>query len=172
MKENRRDFFNFFLNGGKQKKSNSWLPLPPYNQDKSLFEKFCKDCEKPCVKACEAICQKGILKIFDGIPYVDFSLEGCKLCGECAKACPNGVLEEESESHWNFEVCIDELQCLGYHKTMCYTCKEACQSVLGSQKAIDFIGMFYPVINKNCIGCGFCVGVCPTQAIVLKERKC
>lgn len=172
MRGNRRDFFNFILKGGNQREADSWLPLPPYNADKSLFEKFCKECQKPCVSACEAVCQKGILKVSEGIPYVDFSLEGCKLCGECARACPSGVLEEGSESYWNFEVCIEELRCLGYQKTLCYTCKEACQSVLGSTKAIDFVGMFYPVINQNCIGCGVCVGVCPTQAIVLKERKC
>ena len=170
MIEKRRDFFNFLLGNGKQKKT-SFFPFPPYNADRSLFEKFCMECQKYCIRACDKVCQKGILRDYSGIPTVDFDIDGCKLCGECAKECPHGVLKEENKSNWNFVVSIDELRCLGYQKTMCYTCKEVCQGVLGNQKAIEFVGVFYPIINENCIGCGFCVRVCPTKAIIIKEKN-
>ena len=73
-----------------------------------------------CIRACDKVCQKGILRDYNGIPTVDFDIDGCKLCGECAKECPHGVLKEDNKSNWNFVVSIDELRCLGYQKTMCY----------------------------------------------------
>ena len=68
-------------------------------------------------------------------------------------------------------VSIDELRCLGYQKTMCYTWKEVCQVVLGNQKELEFVGVFYPIINENCIGWGFCVRVCMRKDIIINEKN-
>jgi len=37
--------------------------------------------------------------------------------------------------------------------------------------AIEFLGLFKPSINDNCTSCGFCISYCPTNAIILKERR-
>ena len=57
---------------------------------------------------------------------------------------------------------IDKDKCLAWGKTMCFSCKDVCKD-----DAIDFFGMFNPVINDNCTHCNLCVEVCPSKAIVL-----
>lgn len=138
-----------------------------------------QDRQTPCVQVCKEIYNKenksGILKVTDNAVYIDFEKSGCKLCGECARSCQKNVLEEQlakiQNPHWNFIVKINELECLAYQKTLCYTCKDICHSVLGKENAIVFAGLFYPEIQKNCIGCGECVGACPTQAIILESYE-
>ncbi|AWI33770.1 4Fe-4S binding protein [Helicobacter apodemus] len=172
---NRREFFHSLLNYGKQKDENLFV-LPPYNFNRSLFYKFCQECQKDCVDACSRVCKEGIIKSNGKSVYVDFRVDGCKLCGECAIACPNGVLEVgeegwENRANWNVAIVIEENLCIAHQKTMCYTCKDICQSVLGISNAIEFIGLFYPKINQECIGCGMCIKSCPTNAIGIRERE-
>lgn len=181
---NRREFFTTLLKA----KSKGFMPLPPYNLERSLFSKFCVLCiqeakeqnaQVPCVQICDEIYKQehksGILKIKDNAVYIEFEQNGCNLCGECAKVCPKNVLEENlaysQNPHWNFIVKITEVACLAYQKTLCYVCKDICYSVLGQENAINFTGLFYPQIQKNCIGCGECISVCPTKAIVLESRE-
>ena len=80
---NRREFFHSLLNYGKQKDENLFV-LPPYNFNRSLFYKFCQECQKDCVDACSRVCKEGIIKSNGKSVYVDFRVDGCKLCGECA----------------------------------------------------------------------------------------
>ncbi len=50
---------------------------------------------------------------------------------------------------------------------MCFSCKDPCLS-----NAIEFLGMFRPSIKADlCTGCGFCVSVCPTQAVHYNHIK-
>jgi len=59
---------------------------------------------------------------------------------------------------------IDILKCLSWNKTMCFSCKEPCL-----EDAINFIGLFRPMLDESqCTRCGYCIGVCPTQAITIK----
>ena len=47
---------------------------------------------------------------------------------------------------------------------MCFSCKDPCLD-----DAIQFLGMFRPEIDENlCTSCGFCLKVCPTDAITLE----
>ncbi|CAM2780898.1 4Fe-4S binding protein [Helicobacter burdigaliensis] len=161
----RREIFNLFSKGSKKE----ICILPPYNEDRSLFDKFCKECDKACIKACEdssKLYQEGIIKEKEGMPYVDFTTRGCTLCQECAKVCEYDVLKVQENPNWNVKFSIDALKCLAYQKTMCFTCKDICQSITEKKDVILFTGMFYPVIEESCIGCGFCISACPTYAII------
>ncbi|MDD6056404.1 MAG: 4Fe-4S binding protein [Helicobacter sp.] len=170
MKQSRREFFLRF-----SRRKSGFLPLAPYNSNRSLFLEFCKTCkDKPCLESCTKALKKdsGILKFVENCVIVDFSECGCILCGECAKVCENGVLDsslaESGKANWNFKLKILD-SCLSYQKTMCFTCKDICASVLGRENAIKFYGMFYPEIMDNCINCGECVSVCPVKAITFAE---
>ncbi|PZT49054.1 hypothetical protein B6S12_00205 [Helicobacter valdiviensis] len=165
----RREIFSIFTSKNKKE----ILILPPYNNDRSLFDKICKECNQACKEACKVsskIYQEGIIWQKDGKPYIDFTTRGCTLCQECAKACEYDVLKVQEEPNWNIKFSIDVLKCLSHQKTMCFTCKDVCQSITGKKNVIAFVGMFYPKIEKDCIGCGFCVSACPTYAITWSER--
>ena len=127
-----------------------------------------------CKDICYSILGKNQAIAFSGLFYPEIQ-GNCIGCGECAKVCPKGVLEEESAKeqnpNWNFVVKINALTCLAYHKTLCCTCKDICYSILGKNQAIAFSGLFYPEIQGNCIGCGECIGACPARAIVLESKE-
>ncbi len=151
----RREFFSSLLQPIKQKKSETPLLRPPYYEDEEAFER-CRECEdKPCVEACE----EAIIVIKDGAPSLDFSESGCTFCDECAKVCEKEVLKVEAKKELP-KLQIDMLTCLAWQKTICSMCKDICDV-----RAIDFVGLFNPQITQECNGCGFCIGVCPTQAI-------
>ncbi len=132
---------------------------PPYYKDLDSFDKECIKCvDKPCI----TICQENIIVLDEKqTPIIDFSKGGCTYCDECAIACPNEVLILEEKEHIDVVLEIEMLQCLSWNNTMCFSCKDPCLD-----DAIEFIGMFRPSINQEkCVSCGFCVSVCPTNAI-------
>ena len=132
---------------------------PPYFEDESLFQTDCQTCDSQCVNACEL----NIIFIQeDKTPKLDFSNSGCTYCDDCAKACPNEVLNIEYKKNINAKISIDVIQCLSWNQTMCFSCKDPC-----IDDAIDFIGLFRPEINDKCTSCGFCIKVCPANAIKL-----
>jgi len=150
----RRELFTALLRPVKKEESGSPL-FPPYYANQEDFEK-CRECkERPCTNACE----EGIIYIMDEKPSLDFSESGCTFCDECAKACPQDVLALEHKRLLP-RLSIDLLGCLAWQKTICSMCKDVCLD-----RAIEFVGLFNPQINDDCTGCGFCVSVCPTQAI-------
>jgi len=146
----RREFFSSFLKRGEK----SLTLHPPYHQNDFSA---CLECESiDCVKACE----EEIIQIQEGVPVLNFTSSGCTFCDECAKACKKGVLKVEFKTTLPPPK-IAVLSCLAWNKTICNLCKEVCLD-----RAIEFVGLFNPQIDdKLCSGCGFCVGVCPTQAI-------
>ena len=151
--ENRRDFFKKLIPKREEEEINLY---PPYYNDKEDFEK-CKEClDKPC----KAVCEEDIIVIKDGYPSLDFSKSGCTFCDECAVACEKDVLKVEFRKDLP-KVKIDILKCVAWHKTICSMCKDVCDV-----NAIDFMALFNPQINEKCNGCGFCISVCPTFAII------
>ncbi|SMC08610.1 4Fe-4S dicluster domain-containing protein [Nitratiruptor tergarcus] len=151
----RREFFTSLLKPVKQRKEEQPPLFPPYFNDIKDFEK-CRECES---KACVAACEEQIIVIVDAKPSLDFSKSGCTFCDACAIACEDGVLTVENKQTLP-KLMIDMLGCLAWQKTICNMCKDVCL-----ENAIEFSGLFNPQINDRCTGCGFCVGVCPTQAI-------
>lgn len=130
----------------------------PYFQNENIFFTNCIECfSKDCVAACE----ENIIKIdADGTSYLEFSNSGCTYCDLCAKACKNEVLKLEFKKQIDAKLEIDVLSCLAWQNTMCFSCKDPCLD-----EAIEFLGLFRPSINENCTSCGFCIKVCPTDAI-------
>lgn len=146
-----------------QKKEN--VIRPPYNLDASLFGECAKCEEKPCVNVCE----ENIIKIGgDLTPYLDFSKRGCTFCDECADACEQDVLslKENIKPEIEVDISIDMLKCVSWNGVICYSCKDVCYD-----DAIKFLGVLRPeIVSDKCTGCGFCIGVCPVNAVKIKGR--
>jgi ferredoxin-type protein NapF len=131
---------------------------PPYFEKKSDFD-ICLECEtKECVDACS----EKIIVIEDEKPIIKFTNRGCTFCDDCAVACPKDVLKiENKKEKLNCELIINPKKCMAWNQTICFACQDVCVD-----RAIDFYGMFNPIINEEkCTSCGFCVGVCPSDAI-------
>ena len=160
----RRGFLQSFSSVFANKKQRSEPIRPPYCKDKDLFISECPRCENiPCVAACK----ENIIKISsDKTPCLDFSKTGCTFCDECAKVCERGVLscDDDIEAKIDVNVSIDIVKCISWNGVVCYLCKDVCYD-----DAIEFLGMLRAkIVSDKCTGCGFCYGVCPTNAIEFK----
>ncbi|MDL0088995.1 4Fe-4S ferredoxin [Campylobacter gastrosuis] len=123
---------------------------PPYFS--GVFD--CIDCSASCVKSCERE-----LLSFDDVS-VSFSVKnlGCNFCKKCALACEDlgkDVLNLKHEAKIEAKTSIDVSTCLAWSGVVCSSCLDSCR-----YKGIDFLGLFRPVINQNCINCGECLNVC------------
>jgi len=148
-----------FKKGGRKEISTI---RPPYFRDENSFIENCINCDGKCALSCE---ENIIIIQDDKTPILDFSKGGCTYCDKCAKACEFEVLYLENKKNINARITIDVLKCISWHKTMCFSCKEVCMD-----DAIDFLGLFRPEIDmEKCTSCGFCVNVCPTEAIKVKK---
>ncbi|WP_458701260.1 4Fe-4S binding protein [Sulfurospirillum sp. 1307] len=156
----KREAFASLSKRFKKKESNK-ITRPPYNDDITLFDKYCPTCEDtPCV----SICQEDIIKIYeDKTVYIDFKEGGCTFCEECAKACPNGVLNLENSESIEAKFSINVNSCLAWQNVVCSSCRDVCYD-----DAIEFFGLFRPIINlEKCTSCGFCYNVCPPYSIMI-----
>jgi ferredoxin-type protein NapF len=160
----RREFFRSLAQplSPEEEASTPLVVRPPYGLDESLFQSECVACaSKACVTSCE---EKIIVLDEDGVPTLDFSVNGCTFCEACADACDHDVLDlERSEAReWiNARFRIQTEACMAHNDVICFACKEPCM-----EDAILFNGMFSPVIDEaKCNGCGFCIARCPTDAI-------
>jgi ferredoxin-type protein NapF len=137
---------------------------PPYYKEKVDFSN-CIECEnKDCLLACE----ENIICIENEMPIIKFNENGCTFCDECANACPNGVLDiSYKKDRLNCEMIIDTKSCVSWNQTICFACSDVCE-----YDAIKFHGLFNPVVyDEVCVGCGFCVGVCPSDSILVMIKK-
>ena len=133
---------------------------PPYFQDETLFEQECINCDGKCADVCE----ENIIFIENKIPIIKFDTRGCTYCDECAKSCEKDVLKIEYKSNIDAKISIDMLKCLSWNSTMCFSCKDPCLD-----DALKFLGIFRPEIDNDlCTACGFCIKVCPTDAISMQ----
>ncbi|WP_198304701.1 4Fe-4S dicluster domain-containing protein [Arcobacter vandammei] len=154
----RRELFSSLAKPFSKKDMQEKAIRPPYFKDINLFFTNCIECiDKPCVTACE----ENIIKIVeDETVALDFTESGCTYCDMCAESCPNEVLKVEDKKQIEARIQIDILSCLAWQNTMCFSCKDPCLD-----DAIEFLGLFRPAIKDSCTSCGFCIKVCPTNAI-------
>ena len=144
--QSRRELFSKIL-GAK--------PAPKFIDPPFFSGEFdCAGCDASCVSACE----KELL-IFENERVV-FKVKklGCDFCEECAKACQSSgrrTLNLSSPKSINAKVSINVASCLAWNDTICYNCLDACKF-----KAVEFLGVFRPIINQNCVSCGECFDVC------------
>ncbi|QKF82671.1 ferredoxin-type protein NapF [Halarcobacter ebronensis] len=158
----RRELFSSLASSKEQKQES--LIRPPYYKEIDSFLKGCNTCNKECATSCE---ENIIIIKEDGTPTIDFSKGGCTYCDDCAKSCPNEVLSVEYKRVIDVKVEIDILKCMSWHNTMCFSCKDPCLD-----DAIKFLGMFRPSIDeKLCTNCGFCLNICPSDAIKIINKR-
>ncbi len=158
----RRELFSSLASPFNKKEKLEGIIRPPYFNDNDDFIKSCVTCEE---KSCSTVCEEDIIIIQeDGTPKLDFSKSGCTYCDECAISCVSDVLKIENKKNINATFSIDLIKCMSWNQTMCFSCKDPCLD-----DAIKFLGMFRPEIEMDiCTACGFCIKVCPTNAISFK----
>jgi len=160
----RRELFSSLTSSftnNKEEKLETYI-RPPYFKAESDFIDVCHTCVE---KSCQSACEVEIINIKeDGTPILNFSNSGCTYCDECASACEPNVLTLENKKNINAKFSIGLLECMSWNQTMCFSCKDPCLD-----DAIKFLGMFRPEIDDAlCTACGFCLKVCPTDAITLE----
>lgn len=131
---------------------------PPYFSGKIE----CLDCQAPCISSCD----KNLLIFSDKCVEFKVNERGCDFCKKCALSCQENqknTLNLSFPAKINAIAKINLNSCLAWNQTICYNCYEICKF-----KAIEYYGVFKPIINENCVGCGECVGSCFVSAISLK----
>lgn len=160
----RRELFSSLASSFSKKEKQEKVVRPPYflQSDESLFFTNCIECEG----LCSTVCEENIIVIQEDLtPKLDFSNSGCTYCDKCAEICPTDVLKIENKRNIDVKIEIDILSCLSWNQTMCFSCKDPC-----FYDAIDFLAMFRPNINDNCVSCGLCIKTCPTNAIKISNK--
>jgi len=142
------------------KEENQTVIRPPYTTEETSFE-ACLQCDGKCITACE---ERILYRLPDGSPHIVFSEKGCTFCKACAEACDKDVLSLQNPARIQAVFTIDISKCVAWNGVMCFSCKDPC-----IDNAIKFQGIFNPqIIPDLCTGCGFCIAVCPSQAIQYK----
>jgi NAD-dependent dihydropyrimidine dehydrogenase PreA subunit len=100
-----------------------------------------------------------------GSPQIHAREIPCYLCEDfpCIEACPTLALEPVAgrrDVTMGIAV-IDQSICFPYNGIICRACYERCP-IYG--EAIILESELYPkVVEKDCVGCGICEHVCPTE---------
>jgi ferredoxin-type protein NapG len=148
--------------------SDGHLLRPPGARDEQDFLRRCIQCGR-CGQVCpyqSVFFEVGLNLTTLGTPRIDPRKIPCYLCMRCPPVCPTGALrpvfamaEADMGRAW-----LDKSRCYTYEGSIfCKTCHEKCP--LRNTALIMEMGLF-PVITKDCVGCGVCEKVCPRQAIV------
>lgn len=156
----RRELFTFMFK--KKEEPKKYIARPPYFTNEEQFAIDCISCDGKCAVVCP---EKIITILEDKTPSLDFSLGGCTYCDECALICPSGTLSLSHKKKIDMVVSIDTTRCMSWQSTMCFSCKDPCLD-----DAILFDGIFKPTISsESCTSCGFCIKVCPSDAITYTQ---
>tara|TARA_Y100001960_G_scaffold222999_1_gene233340 strand:+ start:2699 stop:3046 length:348 start_codon:yes stop_codon:yes gene_type:complete len=111
------------------------------------------------------VCETKIISKGDGgFPTVDFQLDECTFCYQCADVCPEPIFLDKHEQPWNAKAAINT-SCLAQQNVECRSCGDMCETMAINFK-LEIGKVAQPVIELDeCNGCGACVAVCPTSSI-------
>jgi len=138
---------------------------PPWAIDEYDFVDICRNC-----KACLEVCPESIIELDSrNQPIINFQKGECTFCSDCVSVCESGALSKLSNQAlpWYAKVELSE-GCLAVKDILCRSCGEVCE-----HRAIHFPltakGIVSPEINREkCNGCGACIAICPTQALIVR----
>lgn len=143
--------------------SGARMPIrPPWAVPETTFTASCDRCGD-----CVSVCAEGVIQLGDGgFPTLDFSAAGCSFCADCVTVCDGKALKGNSEldAPWTLTARIAD-SCLAFRGVICRSCAEACdEGALAFGLRVG--GAAEPILSTDrCTGCGFCVRVCPVQAV-------
>ena len=114
--------------------------------------------------SCVRACQFDAIHVVDGVAAVD--MEKCTACGQCAKACPQNLIELVPVSAKYRVACsstdrgaavraVCAQGCIG-----CRICEKQCES-----SAIRVEDNLAKIDYGKCTGCGKCAAKCPAKVI-------
>ena len=128
-------------------------------------------CKYGCIGLgdCAAVCEHDAIKIVDGVAKVEPAL--CGACGQCASACPNGIISIKPKSKHIDVLCSSadngkvtkqncKNGCIG-----CKICEKKCPA--GAIKVENFHAS---IDYDKCTGCGECMNSCPMKVIHTCEK--
>ncbi len=139
-------------------------PLPPALPVRLVPQQPCKECDNPCVQACEPgiICLHPPGHAFSGMPFLSFESGACTFCHACVDVCPLVHSQAASEEPLRLGIAaLERSICMAWNGVICMSCQTAC-----GYRAISMDPRRRPHIDANqCTGCGACLGICPAKAI-------
>jgi len=143
--------------GVKQQQQRRQQPLGPRPPWHRQVMESCSQCEQECA----ASCLPGIISIHtDETPWLDFSVTGCTLCGDCAEACPS-LDSYEKESFRMDNIQLVKTSCLAWNNVFCMSCLGKC-----NVRALRLDERRRLILNDSlCTGCGMCIHACPVDAL-------
>lgn len=139
-----------------------------------------KDFKSRCVSCgqCAAVCNYQCIEMTPDYPLGPATPKvfqhdsPCFLCMKCSAICPTDALcdvsMEESDmgmAYLNTRICVDYQE---ENSIMCWTCFEKCP-LKGHAIILEF--GYIPKITEDCVGCGVCEYVCPTDAITTTPMR-
>ena len=147
----------------RHKVDSSQIRLPWINN----LDSFADDCTR-CGK-CMQVCETKIIVVGDGgFPTVDFQKDECTFCYQCADVCPEPIFKAKHETPWTAKASITD-KCLAHQNVECRSCGDMCEP-MAIQFQLRAGGVALPKIELDeCSGCGACVAVCPTSAILVSN---
>tara|TARA_Y100001960_G_scaffold100265_1_gene107691 strand:- start:996 stop:1475 length:480 start_codon:yes stop_codon:yes gene_type:complete len=137
----------------------------PWIKNPENFETDCIRCGK-CIESCET----KIITIGDGgFPTVDFSIDECTFCYQCADVCPEPIFKPKQGEPWQAKAQISD-KCLAQQNVECRSCGDMCEP-MAIQFQLRAGSVALPKIELDeCSGCGACVAVCPTSAVLVSNE--
>ncbi len=139
---------------------------PPWALPETRFLATCTQCNA-CVDACE---EKIIRNGSGNYPVVDFASGECTFCQACVTACTfEALANPEENTPWHHVATAND-NCLADNGIACQSCQDSCDV-----RAIGFTPRIgapsRPVFSaEDCTGCGACVAVCPSNAILFVNQ--